>query len=66
MKSPCLKVCLMDPESDLCKGCFRTLDEIARWSRMTDDEREKVFLVLEERKRNEKSNISEIPVPPLS
>jgi predicted Fe-S protein YdhL (DUF1289 family) len=56
----------MDPESDLCKGCFRTLDEIARWSRMTDEEREKVFLVLEERKRNEKSNIPEIPVPPLS
>jgi len=66
MKSPCLKVCLMDPESELCKGCFRTLDEIARWGAMTDEERDRVFLLLEERRRDEKSDIPEIPVPPLS
>ena len=50
MKSPCLKVCLMNPDTDLCRGCFRTLDEIARWASMTDEQREKILLLLEERK----------------
>ncbi|MDD2886080.1 MAG: DUF1289 domain-containing protein [Dechloromonas sp.] len=30
--SPCINLCQMDPANDLCRGCFRTLDEIARWS----------------------------------
>ena len=29
MKSPCVKVCIMDPQRDVCMGCARTLDEIA-------------------------------------
>lgn len=28
----------MDPDRDVCAGCYRTLDEIARWSEMTEDE----------------------------
>lgn len=36
MPSPCLSVCRMDPASALCEGCLRTLDEIARWSGMSD------------------------------
>ena len=66
MKSPCLKVCMMNPDTELCRGCFRTLDEIAHWGSMTEQEREKIFLVLEERKRNATSNVPEVPVPPLS
>ena len=31
MKSPCVKVCQMDPRRNLCLGCKRTLDEIARF-----------------------------------
>ncbi|ROZ69459.1 DUF1289 domain-containing protein [Ramlibacter sp. WS9] len=34
--SPCISVCRMDPVSELCEGCFRTLDEIAAWGRMED------------------------------
>ena len=37
--SPCINVCKMDPASGLCRGCFRTLDEIARWTRIDDAER---------------------------
>jgi len=40
----------MNPDTDLCRGCFRTLDEIARWASMTDEQREKILLLLEERK----------------
>ena len=36
--SPCIGVCSIDPRG-LCEGCHRTLDEIARWSLIGDDER---------------------------
>jgi predicted Fe-S protein YdhL (DUF1289 family) len=34
--TPCIKVCVVDGESGLCLGCFRTLPEIARWSALDD------------------------------
>jgi hypothetical protein len=37
-ESPCIKVCQLDLEHR-CRGCGRTLDEVARWSRMSLDER---------------------------
>ena len=32
--SPCLNICTLD-ERGVCRGCYRTLDEIAGWTRMT-------------------------------
>ncbi len=29
--SPCMSVCVMDEGSGLCRGCLRTLEEIAQW-----------------------------------
>lgn len=29
--SPCTGVCQIDPGTVLCRGCYRTLDEIAVW-----------------------------------
>jgi predicted Fe-S protein YdhL (DUF1289 family) len=40
----------MDAENRYCLGCRRTLDEIARWSQMTDREREQVLAQLPARK----------------
>jgi len=37
--TPCVMVCTVDRASGLCLGCFRTLPEIATWSRMSDEER---------------------------
>lgn len=34
--SPCIGVCKMEPATGWCGGCFRTIDEIASWSRLTD------------------------------
>lgn len=34
--SPCINLCQMDPVSGLCRGCFRTLDEITRWTQIDD------------------------------
>ena len=37
--SPCTKVCTIDPASRLCRGCGRSLDEIAGWMSLSDSER---------------------------
>jgi hypothetical protein len=29
--SPCVGICLMDPAKGLCRGCLRTVAEIAAW-----------------------------------
>jgi uncharacterized protein len=44
--SPCLSVCRMDPAKELCEGCFRTLDEIAAWSRMRDETKREVWAAI--------------------
>ena len=41
--SPCVLVCLYDKGLDACRGCYRTLDEIAHWSIYTADERRAVI-----------------------
>jgi len=40
----------MDADSGLCAGCWRTLDEIARWSRTTDDDRRAILAAVEARR----------------
>lgn len=45
-ESPCVKICVVHPESRLCTGCYRSLDEIARWASMTPEERRAVIAEL--------------------
>ncbi|RXT20321.1 MULTISPECIES: DUF1289 domain-containing protein [unclassified Bosea (in: a-proteobacteria)] len=49
ISSPCIKVCVIDPASKLCRGCGRTLQEIAQWSRMSEAERLAIMARLDER-----------------
>ena len=44
--TPCIAVCIMDPRTNLCFGCGRTLPEIARWARMEREERLAVMALL--------------------
>ena len=44
--TPCVKVCIVDPESSLCLGCHRTLMEIGGWSRFSEAEREALMAAL--------------------
>jgi uncharacterized protein len=39
IQSPCVKLCVVHPEARICVGCYRTIDEIAGWSRYTHAER---------------------------
>jgi uncharacterized protein len=54
----------MDPVRGVCMGCCRTLDEIARWSGMSDAERTTVMEQLGTRRKT--LDIPEIAVPPLA
>ncbi len=47
--SPCTKVCIIDPRSGLCRGCGRTLGEIAQWASLGDGERERIMDELPQR-----------------
>lgn len=37
VSSPCIGVCKLDGD-DICIGCFRSQDEIACWTQMSDRE----------------------------
>jgi predicted Fe-S protein YdhL (DUF1289 family) len=37
--SPCTSVCRMDARTGWCEGCLRTLDEIAAWSVLSDEDK---------------------------
>ncbi|HEY7242084.1 MAG TPA: DUF1289 domain-containing protein [Burkholderiales bacterium] len=64
IRSPCIRVCTMDPQRGVCLGCCRTLDEIMRWSAMGDAERDRVMAELPRRRRA--LDLREITVPPLA
>jgi len=48
--SPCISVCRMDEQNDLCAGCFRTIDEIRDWIIMPPEERRAVLARVAERR----------------
>jgi predicted Fe-S protein YdhL (DUF1289 family) len=64
MESPCIKVCVMDPEDRYCLGCKRTLREIARWGEMREEER--IAIMAELAARKNASDIAEVPPAPLA
>ncbi len=49
--SPCIRVCILDPETGLCEGCGRTSEEITRWFRLSEEERLAIMATLPERMR---------------
>lgn len=60
--SPCINVCVLD-EYDCCRGCRRTVSEIARWGRMSPGEQWAVIGRLEglraaERQESEAASVA--------
>lgn len=49
--TPCIRVCILDPETGLCEGCGRTLEEIGAWFRLSEEERLRIMAELPERIR---------------
>lgn len=50
IESPCVKVCTLDARAGLCLGCGRTVDEIARWTLMSGDDRKRIMAELPARR----------------
>lgn len=48
--TPCVKVCVVDGESGLCLGCFRTLQEIASWAKLDEARRAELTAELPSRR----------------
>ena len=45
--SPCISVCRLDPATEICTGCGRTIAEIASWPSLSDAERKAIVQRLE-------------------
>ena len=43
IESPCVQICVVHPETRICTGCYRTIDEITDWSRMTPEARRTIM-----------------------
>ena len=41
--SPCVKLCAVHPEERICVGCYRSIEEISAWSRLTADARRAII-----------------------
>jgi uncharacterized protein len=48
--SPCNKICVLNSTGTLCTGCYRTLDEIAKWSEYSATEKWEVLSLLADRR----------------
>ena len=38
-----MQICVVHPETRICTGCYRTIDEITDWSRMTPEARRTIM-----------------------
>lgn len=47
--SPCINICKMNPQTGLCEGCLRTIDEIAQWSTATEEYKRAVWMEIKRR-----------------
>jgi predicted Fe-S protein YdhL (DUF1289 family) len=48
--SPCVGICIMDPRTRHCRGCLRTVEEIARWYEANAAEKRAILVMLADRK----------------
>jgi len=46
IESPCVKLCIIHPVEKVCAGCYRSIDEIGRWSQMNSEERARIMAEL--------------------
>ena len=52
--SPCRGICLMDPATRMCRGCLRTIAEIAGWYDSSPAEKRAILARLAERQAEAK------------
>ncbi|WP_308789308.1 DUF1289 domain-containing protein [Vibrio atypicus] len=50
IKCPCVRNCCLD-ENDVCLGCYRTLEEILSWTKLTKQQKREVLSRCDERRK---------------
>lgn len=43
IESPCVNICVIHPETRLCTGCLRSIDEIGTWSSLPPEARRNII-----------------------
>ena len=61
--SPCVQICTMDETSGLCRGCARTLGEIAHWSALDDEAKREVLARVAQRRAEQAAAGARMPPP---
>ena len=59
IQSPCNNDCLIEPETKLCKGCFRTIDEIIQWIHYSENEKLQIIDFIKARKESKQQEKDE-------
>lgn len=52
--SPCAGVCVLHSKTKFCLGCYRTINEIARWQDMSVDDQYRVMAKIDARRADER------------
>ncbi|MBT4872073.1 MAG: DUF1289 domain-containing protein [Marinovum sp.] len=47
--SPCVKICIVHPDARICTGCYRSIEEIGTWSKMSHEDRAAIMKELPDR-----------------
>jgi hypothetical protein len=48
--SPCIGICIVDPATRRCRGCLRTVEEVASWYEATPAEKRALLATLAARR----------------
>ena len=48
--TPCVRICKLDEEAGVCAGCYRTPDEIEKWSEYTNEQKRQLMVAIDIRK----------------
>ena len=48
--TPCVRSCKLNPYTQVCEGCYRTLEEIASWLSYPEERRAEIIKLLDKRK----------------
>ncbi|MGN6462538.1 MAG: DUF1289 domain-containing protein [Pseudolabrys sp.] len=57
IETPCIQVCTLDPRTDLCRGCGRSIEVVGGWSGMTAEERRGIMAELPARQATAKARL---------
>ena len=47
--SPCIKLCSIHPGERICIGCYRSIEEIGSWSKLSPAQRREIMADLPQR-----------------